>query len=106
LERFKQIELIGKIITPSGKEGNRAFARRYLVYKYGWRCKICGNNVWNNKKIPLLVDHINGNSDDNTLDNLRVICPNCDAQLPTYKGRNRGHGRVERMKRLKLGKSF
>ena len=44
-------------------------------------------------QIPLIVDHIDGNY-RNILDtNLRLICPNCDAQLSTYKGRNRGRGR-------------
>ena len=43
-------------------------------------------------QIPLIVDHIDGNY-RNILDtNLRLICPNCDAQLSTYKGRNRGRG--------------
>ncbi len=40
--------------------------------------------------MPLELDHINGDRDDNRLGNLRVICPNCHAQTPTYRGRNIG----------------
>ena len=42
---------------------------------------------------------------NNNLDNLRLICPNCDALLPTFAGRNRGNGRVYRRLRYAEGKS-
>jgi predicted HNH restriction endonuclease len=40
------------------------------------------------------MDHIDGNSDNNTEENLRLICPNCHALTPSHKGRNRGRGRT------------
>lgn len=61
---------------------------------------------WNLKEIPLIMDHIDGNSYNSSLKNLRFICPNCDALLPTYKGRNKGNGRYSRRKRYKEGKSY
>lgn len=64
------------------------------------RCTICGNTFWNDKPIPLVVDHIDGNHNNNYITNLRMICCNCDAQLSTYKGRNKGHGRVLRKEKL------
>lgn len=70
------------------------------------KCNICGLTSWNGVDIPLVVDHINGNSSDNTVENLRLICPNCDAQTPTYKSKNRGSGRHYRRERYKLGKSY
>jgi hypothetical protein len=56
------------------------------------RCSICGQApVWNGKPLVLHLDHINGNHEDNRLENLRIVCPHCDSQLPTYKGRNKYH---------------
>jgi hypothetical protein len=53
-------------------------------------CEECG---WNEKskdgRIPLELDHINGDSMDNRLENLRVLCPNCHSLKPTHRGRNR-----------------
>lgn len=46
--------------------------------------------IWLGKSLPLILDHINGNSRDNSPENLRYICPNCDALLPTRGGANRG----------------
>jgi len=70
------------------------------------RCKICSNDTWNDKPIPLVVDHIDGNSDNNYKTNLRLICNNCDAQLSTYKARNKGNGRHFRRKRYSANKSY
>jgi hypothetical protein len=54
------------------------------------RCESCGTIEWNGAPIPLELDHINGRRDDNRLENLRVLCPNCHAQTDTYRGRNIG----------------
>lgn len=52
-------------------------------------CERCGlKDTWNGKSITLELDHINGNSDDNRLENLRFLCPNCHSQTETFKGRN------------------
>jgi hypothetical protein len=48
---------------------------------------------WNNRQLDPILDHINGNVQDNRQENLRYLCPNCDSQLPTRGGANRGRVR-------------
>jgi Zn finger protein HypA/HybF involved in hydrogenase expression len=52
-------------------------------------CSICGSlPIWNNKELILILDHINGIHNDNRIENLRMICPNCNSQTDTFSGRN------------------
>jgi len=83
-----------------------AGARAYLRDKYGCQCSICAITHWRGEVVPLIMDHIDGNSENNQLTNLRLVCGNCDMQLPTYKGRNFGNGRHSRRQRYKDGKSY
>jgi hypothetical protein len=58
-------------------------------------CAECGlGNEWNGKTISLTIDHINGDSSDNRLDNLRILCPNCHSQTETFSGRHKHHKRL------------
>ena len=49
------------------------------------QCNICTRLYWVGETIPLQLDHINGNNEDNSLENLRLLCPNCHAQTPQYR---------------------
>jgi HNH endonuclease len=71
------------------------FVRRYLIEQGGERCSRCG---WAERhpvtgRIPLEVDHTDGNWQNNRPDNIRLLCPNCHALTPIFKALNKGNGR-------------
>lgn len=95
-----------KILMGEMADGNRRVLRRYLFETQGHFCAICGIKEWRGQETPLVLDHIDGHSENNLPSNLRLICPNCDAQLPTYKGKNKGKGRSKRMQRYYNNQSY
>jgi hypothetical protein len=90
-----------KNVTP-GK--NRI--KRYLEETVGNKCSECGIEEWNGKEIVFELEHKDGNSENNVLENLCLICPNCHSQTGTYKNKNIGNGRHSRRQRYAEGKSF
>lgn len=63
-----------------------------------YKCYICNISEWQNKKLMLQLDHINGNNENNELNNLRLLCPNCHSQTDTYAGKNIKEKRQKRDK--------
>jgi len=70
----------------------RAIVLKDRLYKNGIKekkCELCGQDEnWNGKKLTLILDHINGINDDNRIENLRIVCPNCNATFETNGGKN------------------
>ena len=52
-------------------------------------CFNCHLSKWLDQDIPIELDHINGNHQDNSLENIRLLCPNCHALTDTYRGKNK-----------------
>lgn len=52
-------------------------------------CGECGLTEWRGKPLSIQIDHINGVRNDNRLENLRMLCPNCHSQTETFASRNR-----------------
>lgn len=95
-EEHRQKVNLEKVKKGILKDSNRGTIKKVLLNLRGHSCEICKKRKWQGNKIPLILDHIDGSHENNKLGNLRLVCPNCDAQLPTYKGRNKGNGRKER----------
>lgn len=68
----------------------RTVLRRYVIKNnlIPYKCAICGCIEWQGKTLSLELDHINGINNDNRLENLRFLCPNCHSQTSTYGSRN------------------
>ncbi len=82
--------------------------KKYLIHKHGKKCMRCGwseKNQYSNT-IPIELEHIDGDSGNNNLNNIILLCPNCHSLTPTYKGLNKGNGRHKRRERYKNNLSY
>lgn len=79
-----QDEFVGKEITYN-------WLKKIFLEEQNHQCAICSQvDSWNNKSLHFVLDHIDGDATNNKRENLRLVCPNCDSQLDTYKARNIG----------------
>jgi len=98
--------LAGETIQCSKHEGEPSgHIRRYLFEVNHSKCSQCGWSKVNKYtgKIPLTVNHVDGNSENHVPSNLELICPCCHSLTPNYGSLNRGKGRKIRLKKLQKG---
>jgi Zn finger protein HypA/HybF involved in hydrogenase expression len=83
-----------------------AHVRRYLHEKYQSECVKCGWGEINptTGKTPLEIDHMDGDSENNREQNLRLLCPNCHSLTSTWKALNKGKGSKKRLRYHGLGR--
>jgi hypothetical protein len=94
-----QVNYERKIIFESIEKGYNQFSilhyKRYLIHKFGNKCMKCNwsevNPVTN--KVPIQIEHIDGNHENNELSNLLLLCPNCHSLTTTYGSLNKGKGK-------------
>lgn len=87
--RARAVPLEDVLVPNSSYSRGRLKDRLYRAGLKQRRCELCGQGEdWNGGRMSLILDHVNGISSDNRLDNLRIVCPNCAATLPTHCGRN------------------
>ena len=93
-------KLIFKKIENGDTNLHETSYRNYLIYKHGCKCMKCGWSEMNpvTGLIPIQLEHIDGNSTNNSLSNLKLLCPNCHSLTPTFGALNKGNGRKNRYK--------
>lgn len=82
---------LAEICVPNSTYGSTSSLKKRLL-KEGIieeKCALCGVIHWQGEKLSLVLDHINGDNRDHRLENLRLLCPNCNSLQPTFAGRNK-----------------
>lgn len=91
-EKKRKIRESG-VIQFGVEEHNRRIAKRFLIEIKGHQCEVCKLTEWMGQPIPLVLDHVDGNAMNYSVDNVRLVCGNCNMQSETFAGKNRGNGK-------------
>lgn len=81
-----------EIFIQNSKFSNRKTIKKILLSKnlLEYKCYHCDIKEWNSKEISLQLEHINGVNNDNRVENLTLLCPNCHSQTSTFAEKNKG----------------
>ena len=88
-QRIDDDELDISLMSGRNQFNSDGSKRRLTKSGVVYECVLCGLSDWQREKITLHLDHIDSDRRNNTRDNLRLLCPNCHSQTPTYCGRNK-----------------
>ena len=93
-----KIDLVNILVENSSYQNISRLKQRLIKEKIlNYKCVECGNEgEWMGKPITLQLDHINGVHNDNRIENLRFMCPNCHSQTDTHSGKNKKKNKLER----------
>ena len=106
-EQLKELHTSNKIsldeiLVENSTYSNNFHLKKRLI-KEGFKenvCEVCDlNGFWNGKELIMQLDHINGVNNDNRIENLRMICPNCHSQTETFCGKNKGTKAIRQKER-------
>ncbi len=105
---YKNNILINKIKNNDTSLLSAKMIKKGLLLIHGDKCMKCGWNEINEKsgKVPIEMNHKDGNSENNDLKNVELLCPNCHSLTPNYKALNYGNGREKRKQRARDRKSY
>lgn len=84
---------LDEILVENSSYSNLTRLKERLVRedRLEYKCSFCGNTgEWLGQKLSLQLDHINGKNNDNRIENLRFLCPNCHSMTETFAGKNKG----------------
>ncbi len=68
---------------------NPSFIKKRLIKELGHQCQNCNLSSWMDMPITLELEHCDGNNRNNERTNLKLLCPNCHSQTPTWRNRKR-----------------
>ena len=90
---YKKKSLREKVDGKKFEDVSYDYKRIMVILDQDQRCNKCNLSEWLDSKIPLEIDHIDGDNKNDDRNNLEALCPNCHAQTSTFRGRNKKQGK-------------